>query len=74
MNRTLREATVKRYRHGGHDQPRNHPRTFLEAYNFAKRLKTLKGLTPFEFIVQCWTDQPDRFKVDPTHHAPGLKT
>ncbi|MBA2410368.1 MAG: IS481 family transposase, partial [Gammaproteobacteria bacterium] len=40
--------------------------------NFAKRLKTLKGLTPFEFICKTWTQQPDRFKLDPTHHMPGL--
>ena len=74
MNRTLKEATVKRYHYGSHAQLRNHLQTFLDAYNFAKRLKTLKGLTPFEFIVQCWTDQPDRFKVDPTHHTPGLNS
>lgn len=23
---------------------------FIDAYNFARRLKTLKGLTPYEFI------------------------
>jgi hypothetical protein len=24
------------------------------AYTFAKRLKILKGLTPYEYICQCW--------------------
>ena len=72
MNRTLKEATVKRYHYGSHVQLRDHLQTFLDAYNFAKRLKTLKGLTPFEHVVKCWTEQPERFRVDPTHHTPGL--
>jgi hypothetical protein len=24
------------------------------AYNFAKRLKTLNGLTPYEYLCRCW--------------------
>jgi hypothetical protein len=28
--------------------------TFLDAYNFAKRLKSLRGLTPFERICQLF--------------------
>jgi hypothetical protein len=31
----------------------------LTAYNFAKRLKTLKGPTPFEYIRKIWTTQPN---------------
>ncbi|MGH6834903.1 MAG: hypothetical protein ACREC9_04965, partial [Methylocella sp.] len=41
-------------------------------YNFAKRLKTLKGLTPYEYICKIWTNEPDRFKVDPFQHNVGL--
>ena len=48
MNRTLKEATVRRYYYESHEQLRNHLAAFVDAYNFAKRLKTLKGLTPFE--------------------------
>src|SRR3954471_1467650 len=33
---------------------------FVAAYNFARRLKTLKGLTPFEFVSKCWTSESDR--------------
>jgi len=74
MNRTLKEATVRRYHYASHDELRAHLQTFLDAYNFAKRLKTLKGLTPYEFIVKCWTDQPTRFKLNPTHYFAGLNT
>ena len=46
MNRTLMEATVQRYHYGTHAQLKAHVHAFLMAYNFAKRLKTLRGLTP----------------------------
>jgi hypothetical protein len=45
MNRTLKDATVKRFYHETHDQLRLHLNQFVAAYNFARRLKTLKGLT-----------------------------
>ena len=72
MNRTLKEATVRRYYYENHDQLRAHLAAFVDAYNFANRLKTLKGLTPFEHICKCWTEEPNRFTVDPTHLFPGL--
>lgn len=45
---------------------------FFGAYNFAKRLKTLHGLTPFEPVRAVWTTDRDRFKIDPTHLTAGL--
>ena len=72
MNRTIKEATVKRYHDQNHDQLREHLQAFINAYNFAKRLKTLGGLTPFEYIVKRWTEEPERFHDDPNHHFPGL--
>ncbi|MEM6974341.1 MAG: integrase core domain-containing protein, partial [Pseudomonadota bacterium] len=72
MNRTLKEATVRRYHHDNHDALREHLRTFLEAYNSAKRLKTLKGKTPFEFIVEKWASETRRFSTNPSHLIPGL--
>ena len=74
MNRTLKEATVKRYHYSSHEQLRQHLQTFVDAYNFAKRLKTLKGLTVFEYVNKCWTEQPKRFINNPAHHLPGLNT
>ena len=44
----------------------------LSAYNFARRLKTLRGLMPYEYICKVWTLEPQRFKIDPTHQIPGL--
>jgi hypothetical protein len=48
--------------------------TFLDAYNFAKRLKSLRGLTPFERICQLWPEQPQRFRLNPLHHMAGLNS
>ena len=71
MNRTIKEATVRRYYYESHDRLRAHLATFLDAYNFAKRLKSLSGLTPFEHICKIWTEQPQRFRLNPIHHMAG---
>jgi transposase InsO family protein len=74
MNRTLKEATARRYHYETHDQLREHLGAFLAAYNFAKRLKTLKGLTPYEYICKRWTENPDQFRLNPIHHKLGPNT
>jgi hypothetical protein len=74
MNRTIKDATVKRYFYETHAQLRAHLRDFVDAYNFARRLKTLKGLTPYEFICKAWTSQPKRFTVSPLQQTPGRNT
>jgi transposase InsO family protein len=74
MNRTIKDATVKRFHYDSHDQLRRHLRDFIDAYNFGRRLKTRKGLTPYEFICKRWTSEPDRFIIDPIHQMPGLNT
>ena len=72
MNRTIKDATVKRFYYETHDQLRGHLTDFVTAYNFAKRLKTLKGLTPYEFICKAWTKEPDRFTLNPLQQMPRL--
>ena len=74
MNRTIKDATVKRFYYESHDQLRQHLADFVSAYNFARRLKTLRGLTPYEAICKAWTDEPSRFIQDPHHQIPGPKT
>lgn len=44
------------------------------AYNFARRLGTLNGLTPYEYICKTWASKPDRFISNPIHQMPGLNT
>jgi hypothetical protein len=67
-------ATVKRYHYDSHDQLSRHLADFVSAYNFGRRLKTLKGLTPYELVCKRWTIEPQRFKLDPIHQYPGLNS
>ncbi|MBK5933607.1 hypothetical protein CCR78_06395, partial [Rhodovulum imhoffii] len=41
---------------------------------FARGLKTLSALTPYEYICKVWTSEPDRFILNPIHQMPGLNT
>jgi transposase InsO family protein len=74
MNRTRKDATVKKY----YDQTplhlKEHLHAFLMADTFAKRLKTLKGLTPYEHICTCWHKESERCTVNPYHHTLGLNS
>ena len=70
MNRTI----VKRYHYDNHDQLRTHISDFLDAHNYARRLKTPSGLTPYEYICEIWTSEPDRFILIPIQQTPGLNT
>ena len=64
MNRTLKDATVRRYHYGSHDELRHHLQLFVDAYNHARRLKTLRGLTPYEFICKTCTGlSPEDWRV-----------
>ncbi len=65
MDRTIKDATVKRFHYDSHYQLRQHLDDFIAAYNFARRLKRLRGLTPYEIICKAWADQPDRFTQNP---------
>jgi hypothetical protein len=47
---------------------------FMDAYNFARSLKTLNGLTPYEYVCKIRTSEPDRFIVDQIQQMPGLNS
>jgi Integrase core domain len=72
MNRTLKEATITCDDDENHQQLKENLSSFLNAYNFAKRLKTLQGLTPYQYIIKCWQKKPERFTVNPCQHTLGL--
>ena len=73
MNRTIKDATVKRYHYEFHDQLVRHLADFVAAYNFARRLKTLNGLTAYEFVCKRWTTEPERFQTEPAPANAGTK-
>lgn len=74
MNRTIKEATVKTYHYASFQQLFAHLKDFVNAYNFAKSLKSLKWKTPFEFVHDCWTKNPTSFIIKPDPYNMGLNT
>ena len=74
INRTIKDATVKRFHDDDddHDHLERHLADFINAHNSGRRLKTLKGLTPYEFICKCRTSDPERFIPNPLHQIPGM--
>ncbi len=72
MNRTLKEATVNNFYYASHDKLKKHIHAYLMAYNFAKRLKAIKGNTPWQFILSQWTIHPEYFILNPNHFLLGL--
>ena len=72
MNRTIKDATVKHFHDEVHDQLRSQLTDFINAYDFGRRLKTIKALTPDEVIWKSWTTEPQRFNLNPIQQMPRL--
>jgi transposase-like protein len=72
MNRTLKDATTNKFTYAAHQELKEHLHAYLMAYNFGKRLKALKGKTPWQFILNQWTEHPEYFIVNPNQFTLGL--
>ena len=70
----VKQATVQRDHYQTTPELNEHLQAFLLADNHAKRRKTLRGLTPHEFVCAQWIKDPTIFTQDPTHLTPGLYT
>jgi hypothetical protein len=68
MNRTIKDATVKRYFHQTHDQLRAHLRNFVDAYNLARRLQDPQRPHPLSVHRQSLD-----FTAATIHHHPLQK-
>ena len=66
MSRIIKSAVTYRYFYSSNLQLRQHLNSFLNI--FTKRLKTLNGKTPYEFILSFWTKEATRFIIKPIHH------
>jgi hypothetical protein len=62
---------VKRFHCDSHKQLRLHLGDFMAAYNFARCLKTLNGLTPYEYICKLWASEPDQFLINSIEQTLG---
>ena len=52
MDWTIKEASVKRFHYESHDQLEDASHRLHGPYKFARWLKTLSGLTPYEYIAK----------------------
>lgn len=66
MNRTVKEATIRRFHYETSAELNTHLQSFLAVYSYAKWLKRLKSLTPYEFVCAEWRKNLIVFKRDPT--------
>ena len=73
VNCTLKEATVKKSYYQTRQNLEEHLQTVLMAYNFAKKLQTLKGLAPYQLICAAWQKNLNRFTLNLFRHTPGTK-
>jgi hypothetical protein len=72
--KVLKLSDGRTYHYDSHDQLRQHLGDFVAAYNFGRRLKTLRGLTPYEAICKAWQNEPERFTSDPHQQTLGPNT
>ena len=73
MNRTIKDANVKRYFYETHGELRAHLTDFVTACNFARRLKTLADASRHtNSFASSGHKEPDKFELDPLHQMPGL--
>lgn len=65
-------APVKQYHYDNHDQLRTYLADFIDACNFACRLKTFGGRTPCEYICKIRTSVSGQFIINPPHQMPEI--
>lgn len=70
MNRTIKEATIKKYHYKTLSQMQEHLDAFLLAYNIAKPLKTLNFMAPIDFLIDKLKTFHYNFKDDPFLYFP----
>ena len=74
MNRIIKDIAVKRYHYADYQQLADHLDLSVAAYNHARRLKTLKELTLHDYVCRIWTQEPERFRLNPYHYTLGLNS
>ena len=72
MNRTIKEATVKRYFYDTHDQLRVHLRDFVNAYNFARQAQDPPRPHTLRVHLQSLDFTAPKIQTNPLHQSPGL--
>ena len=77
FNRFIKDNTIKKYKYISKEQLLNHLDNLLIAYNFAKRLKSLKYITPYQKVLEIYNDKNLNnnnrlFRIEPVNQLMGL--
>jgi transposase InsO family protein len=74
FNRTLKEATLKKYHYDNKDIMEKHINDFIIVYNCAKKLSAIKRMTPAQFCIKSYQENPKAFRKNPYHQIVGLNS
>ena len=75
MNRTIKDATVKRFHYDSHDQLRRHLRRLRRRLQFRPQAQDpARASRHTSSSANAWTVEPERFTLNPLHQMPGLNT
>ena len=71
MNRTIKEATVKKYYYENYEKLQKHLNMFLNAYNYAQPLKVLRGATAYEKVLLYLKTEKGKSMINPIYKSVG---
>ena len=74
MNKTIKQTTVDKYYYKDYDSLQKHLKLFLNAYNYAKHLRSLKGNSPFEELCLFYHKHKVLYNFYPIHKSSGPYT
>lgn len=79
FNRFIKDNTVNKFKYISKEQLVTHLHNLLIAYNFAKRLVSLKYITPYQKILEIYNNKDLNtnnrlFNSEPVNHLMGLNT
>ena len=72
FNRILKEHTTKKYFYEKVKELKEHVMSFVLLYNYQRKLKSLKYLTPYEKIIELYEKDKTCFNHNPHHKILGL--
>ena len=74
MNRTLKEATIKKYYYKSHDLLKNHLYMFVDSYNYCTKLKAIKYVSPYEKVCLYLQSEQGKSQLNLTYKFGGPNT
>ena len=72
FNKKIKAYTTKKYYYETVKQFKEHVMAFLLAYNYQKKLKALKYISPYDKLLQLFDTNEQLFNVNPHHKSLGL--